>query len=120
MKKTCLLLIVVPLAIGSLLPISVFSQAYEASIQYNKKKQAAIAIDYSYPPEAVENAFVLRLEKMGFKAKEEKGEGKGSILLTCTAVCSTSMTVSAIASEGVGGRGLSQAGHIVDRRFKEP
>lgn len=50
-----------------------FAQAYEASIQYDKKKQQAIAIDYSYPQEAVENAIVQKLAKMGYKAKEEKG-----------------------------------------------
>jgi hypothetical protein len=49
------------------------SQAYEGNIQYDKKKQQAIAIDYSYPPAAVENAIVQKMEKMGYKAKEEKG-----------------------------------------------
>lgn len=49
------------------------AQAYEASIQYDKKKQQAIAIDYSYPQEAVENAIVQKLARMGYKAKEEKG-----------------------------------------------
>lgn len=50
-----------------------FSQAYESSITYDKKKQQGIAIDYPYPPEAVENAIVQKLAKMGYKAKEEKG-----------------------------------------------
>src|SRR5687768_7938026 len=49
------------------------SQAYEGSIQFDKKKQAAIVIDYSYPAEAVENAFILKMSKLGYKAKEEKG-----------------------------------------------
>jgi hypothetical protein len=49
------------------------AQAYEASIQFEKKKQQAIAIDYAYQPQAVENAIVLKLSKMGYKAKEEKG-----------------------------------------------
>ena len=57
----------------SLLGTVSFSQSYEASVQYDKKKQAAFAIDYSYSPEAVENAFVQKLAKMGYKAKEEKG-----------------------------------------------
>jgi hypothetical protein len=52
---------------------SAWSQAYEGNIQYDKKKQQAIAIDYSYPPGAVQNAIVQKLEKMGYKAKEEKG-----------------------------------------------
>jgi hypothetical protein len=49
------------------------SQAYEGTIQYDKKKQAAVAIDYSYPAQAVENAIVKRMEKLGYRAKEEKG-----------------------------------------------
>lgn len=59
----------------SFLTISFFAagQAYEGNIQYNKKKQAAIAIDYSYPPEAVENAIIKRMERIGYKGKEEKG-----------------------------------------------
>ena len=59
----------------SFLTISFFAaaQAYEANIQYDKKKQAAIAIDYSYPPEAVENAIIKRMERIGYKGKEEKG-----------------------------------------------
>jgi hypothetical protein len=53
--------------------VIVCSQAYEGTIQYDKKKQAAIIIEYAYPPEAVENAFVQKMEKLGYKAKEEKG-----------------------------------------------
>lgn len=53
--------------------ISVSAQAYESSIQYDKKKQSGIAIDYAYPPEAVENAIIKKLEKMGYKPKEIKG-----------------------------------------------
>jgi hypothetical protein len=49
------------------------AQAYEGTIQYDKKKQRAIVIDYSYPPEAVQNAIVKRMEKLGYKPKEEKG-----------------------------------------------
>lgn len=49
------------------------AQAYESSIQYDKKKQNGIAIDYSYPAQAVENAIVKKLEKMGYRPKEEKG-----------------------------------------------
>ena len=53
--------------------ISAWSQAYEDKIQYDKKKQQAIAIDYSYPADAVQNAIVQKLGKMGYKPKEEKG-----------------------------------------------
>jgi len=49
------------------------SQAYEGTIQYDKKKQPAIVIDYSYPPEAVQNAITQKMEKSGYRAKEEKG-----------------------------------------------
>ena len=53
--------------------LSLFSQAYESSVTYEKKKQTAVAIDYNYSSEAVENAFIQKMEKMGNKAKEEKG-----------------------------------------------
>jgi hypothetical protein len=56
-----------------ILVVSAMAQAYEGNIQFDKKKQQAIAIDYMYPPEAVENAIIQRLEKLGYKAKEEKG-----------------------------------------------
>ena len=49
------------------------AQAYEGNIQFNKKKQDAILIEYSYPAEAVENAFVARMEKLGYRPREEKG-----------------------------------------------
>ncbi len=49
------------------------AQAYEGSVQYDNKKQAAIMIDYSYPSKAVENAIIQRMEKLGYHAKEEKG-----------------------------------------------
>jgi hypothetical protein len=51
----------------------VWSQAYEGNIDYNKKKQQAILIEYSYPPDAVQNAIVQKMGQMGYKAKEEKG-----------------------------------------------
>ena len=53
--------------------LAAFTQAYEGTIQYDKKKQTAIAIDYSYSAEAVQNALIQKIEKMGYKAKEEKG-----------------------------------------------
>jgi hypothetical protein len=52
---------------------TVVAQAYESSIQFDKKKQASIAIEYSYPPEAVENAIIRKMERLGYKVKEEKG-----------------------------------------------
>ena len=50
-----------------------FSQAYEGTIEYDKKKQKAILIDYSHSQEAVENAIIRRIEVQGSKAKVEKG-----------------------------------------------
>ena len=49
------------------------AQAYEGTTQYDKKKQVAIVIDYAYPSQAVENAMIQRMEKLGYRAKEEKG-----------------------------------------------
>ena len=66
-KKVLLPVVIVFLALAS------FGQSYEGTIQFDKKKQAAIVCDYSYPAQAVENAFVKRMEKLGYKAKEEKG-----------------------------------------------
>ena len=56
-----------------LFSVAAFSQAYEGNVEYNKKKQQAIQIDFSYSQEAVENAIVQKIEKMGYKAKAEKG-----------------------------------------------
>jgi hypothetical protein len=56
-----------------LFSLTAYSQAYEGNVEYNKKKQQAIQIDYSYSQEAVENAIVQKIEKMGYKAKAEKG-----------------------------------------------
>lgn len=58
---------------GLLMTVLSFGQSYEASIQYDKKKQQAIAIDFVFQPQAVENAIVQKLAKMGYKPKEEKG-----------------------------------------------
>lgn len=49
------------------------AQAYEGSVEYNKKKQPAFVIEYHYPPEAVENAIIQKMGNMGYKGKEEKG-----------------------------------------------
>jgi hypothetical protein len=69
MKKFLFSLIIT----GCLMNNTAFSQAYEGSIEYAKKKQNAFAIDYSFSPEAAENALIAKLEKLGYKPKEEKG-----------------------------------------------
>jgi hypothetical protein len=56
-----------------ILSFAALSQAYEGKIDYDKKKQEAFVIDYSYPPEAVENALIKKMEQLGYKGKEEKG-----------------------------------------------
>ena len=63
--------------------VTAFSQAYEGNIEYDKKKQQAIMIDYAYSQDAVENAIVQKIEQMGYKAKTEKGmfnKNKGFIV----------------------------------------
>jgi hypothetical protein len=56
-----------------LFALTSFAQAYEGSVDYEKKKQAALVIDYSYSPDAVEGAIVDKLERLGLQAKEQKG-----------------------------------------------
>ena len=57
----------------SFLTQQLIAQAYEGSIEFSKKKQDAYVMDYSYPPEAVENALIKKMESLGYKTKEEKG-----------------------------------------------
>ena len=49
------------------------AQAYEGTIEFKKKKNSAFVIEYPFPPEAVENAMALKMEKLGNKGKAEKG-----------------------------------------------
>lgn len=49
------------------------AQSYNGTIEYEKKKQSAIVMEYSYSTQAVENAFIKRMQALGYKAKEEKG-----------------------------------------------
>jgi hypothetical protein len=49
------------------------AQASEDKVEYNKKKETAIVMEYNYPPEVVEGAFTQKMSKMGFKGREEKG-----------------------------------------------
>lgn len=51
----------------------IHAQTYEGTITYDKKKQQALLVDFSYSPEAVQNAFVQKMDKLGYKPKEEKG-----------------------------------------------
>jgi hypothetical protein len=67
MKQGVLLMLAV------IITTAAFSQAYETNITYDKKKQKAISVDYAYSQEAVQNAIVQKIEKMGHIGKEEKG-----------------------------------------------
>lgn len=49
------------------------AQAIEDKIEYNKEKQACIVMEYDYPQQAVENAIIAKMNKLGYKGKEEKG-----------------------------------------------
>jgi len=49
------------------------AQAKEGTIEYKKKKQECFFINYNFPPEAVENALIGKLSRMGYKGREEKG-----------------------------------------------
>lgn len=68
MKKICFTLLSV-----FVLQLAVSAQAYEGNTDYDKKKQPAFVIDYPYPAEAVENAVVKKMGRLGYKSKEEKG-----------------------------------------------
>ena len=61
------------IALFSFLSQQIIAQAYEGSIEFSKKKQDAYIIDFSYLPEAVENALIKKMESLGYKSKEEKG-----------------------------------------------
>ena len=56
-----------------LVPAVIKAQAYEGTVEYDKKKQPVFIIEYPFAPEAVENAIIAKMEQLGYKAKEEKG-----------------------------------------------
>jgi cell division protein FtsB len=63
------------LSLAGILFVALFAngQAYEGTIEFDKKKQEAILIDYNYSPEAVENGIIKKMEMLGSRGKEEKG-----------------------------------------------
>ncbi|RYY53605.1 MAG: hypothetical protein EOO09_17430 [Chitinophagaceae bacterium] len=68
---------------------TVIAQSYEGTVEFDKKKQQAFVIDYAYSPEAVENAFVQKIEKLGYSAKTEKGlfnKNKGFVVFRSTVI----------------------------------
>ena len=72
MRLAAILLIAACLYVGPS-----FSQAFESSITYNKKKQKAIVLECGYPEEAAENAIIEKLKNLGNKSREEKGMFNG-------------------------------------------
>jgi hypothetical protein len=49
------------------------SQSYEGTVNYQKKDEKVIVIEFPYPASVVEDAIVDKMEKLGFKKKESKG-----------------------------------------------
>ena len=50
-----------------------FAQPYEGTVDYQKKGEKAIIIEFPYPPSVVEDAIVDKMDKLGYKKKESKG-----------------------------------------------
>ena len=49
------------------------AQAYDGSVDYLKKSQAAVIAEYKYPQETVEKSLKDKLERLGLKVKSSKG-----------------------------------------------
>jgi len=84
MRRTILTTVV-----GVMLYVPLYSQGFEGETDYNKKKQKAVVIECSHPQEAVENAIVQKIKRLGNRASEEKGmfnKDKGSIVFRNAAV----------------------------------
>jgi hypothetical protein len=67
MKKITLLLIAFAITQFSM------AQAYDGSVDYLKKSQAAVIAEYKYPQETVEKTLKDKLERLGLKVKSTKG-----------------------------------------------
>ena len=50
-----------------------FAQAYESKVDYNKIQQAAVANEFNYSEQIVEKTLRDKLEKMGYKIKNNRG-----------------------------------------------
>ena len=53
--------------------VSLHAQSYEGSVDYQRKDEKAMVIDFPYSPSIVEAAIVEKMEKLGYKKKESKG-----------------------------------------------
>lgn len=49
------------------------AQSYEGTVDYQKKNETAIIIEFPYPPSVVEDAIIDKMERLGYKKKESKG-----------------------------------------------
>jgi hypothetical protein len=49
------------------------AQSYEGSVDYQRKGEKAMVIDFPYSPSIVEDAIVEKMEKLGYKKRESKG-----------------------------------------------
>jgi hypothetical protein len=67
MKKNSLLLIAFAITHFAI------AQAYDGSVDYLKKSQAAVIAEYKYPQETVEKTLKDKLERLGLKLKSNKG-----------------------------------------------
>jgi TolA-binding protein len=67
MKKITLLLIAFAITHIAL------AQAYDGSVDYLKKSQAAVIAEYKHPQETVEKTLRDKLERLGLKVKSTKG-----------------------------------------------
>jgi hypothetical protein len=67
MKKITLLLIAFAITHFAM------AQAYDGSVDYLKKSQAAVIAEYKYPQETVEKTLKDKLERLGLKVKSSKG-----------------------------------------------
>lgn len=57
-------------------------QSYEGTVDYQKKEEKAMIIEFPYPPSIVEDAIIAKMEKSGYKKKDSKGflVYKGTVL----------------------------------------
>ena len=46
------------------------AQSYEGTVDYQKKDEKAIIIEFPYSPSVVEDAIINKLEKLGFKKRD--------------------------------------------------
>lgn len=67
MKKTFTLLFVV------FMLLTAAAQSYEGTVEYQKKDEKAIVMEFPYPPSVVEDAIINKMDKLGYKKKESKG-----------------------------------------------